>query len=479
MRYKKALLIYPPVGHYQRGEERCQADIESGSAINIREPLDLAVIGAILADAGMRPVIRDYPAENKGWKHFTNDLKDEKPDIVLISITEATLKEDLYALELAKKSNSNILTLAKGAVFSTYNDALLSKIDFSSLDIAFCGEAEFILKELLLSFENKMELSKVKGIAYKNNERICFTPKREFDKDLDSLPYPRRDLIINSLYIRPDSGQPQATIQASRGCPFKCIYCLSPIFSGCKVRTRSIKNILGEIEECINKYNIRNFFFRADTFTYNKKHVTELCRQIIESSLNINWVANSRVDTFDIETASWMKKSGCWLVAFGIESGNQEILDKIKKNTDNEKAEKAIEICKKTGLKTYGFFMIGFPWDNRDTIEDTIDLATRLELDFIEIHISTPYAGTELYDIATKLGLVDSPPSGYNYFSNPPAGTLYLSRQELIELRKKGLKRFYLSNKYIRKKIFSTRSPKEIINYLRYGLKLIKNLMRK
>src|SRR3972149_9319127 len=128
----------------------------------------------------------------------------------------------------------------------------------------------------------------------------------------------------NHLYTRPDTSEPQATIQTSRGCPSQCIFCLSPLISGMKLRERSVGNIVAELEECVNKYHIRNFFFRADTFTLNKKSVIELCKEIIDSKFDIAWVANSRVNTIDEERLEWMKKAGCWLVAFGIESENKK-----------------------------------------------------------------------------------------------------------------------------------------------------------
>ena len=498
MKFKKALLIYPPVGFFQRGEERCQADVSAGSAINIREPVDLALIASKLEQLDIESVIRDYPSENKNWKHYKKDLIELNPDIVLISVTDATVTEDLHALKIAKSYNQNILTLAKGSVFSSYNKEVIEVIDFTILDVAICGEAEFIINNVLSALckmdnfnpdnddysanhnavaDNNV-LSKVKGIAFGKDSHFTITAPRKLDADLDSLPYPKRSLINKSYYVRPDTNKPQATIQVSRGCPYSCIFCLSPVISGNRTRTRSVENITGEIEECISLYNIKDFFFRADTFTSNKKFVIDLCREIIKKSLDINWVANSRVDTFDDEMALWMKKAGCWLIAFGIESGNNKILKHIKKNTSSTQAINAIKICKNTGIKTYCFFVIGFPWDSKDSIRETFNLALSPGVDFIEIHIATPYPETELFSISRKFGLIKNSFSGYNYFSNPPSGTLFVSREELLKLRKEGLKKFYFRKEYIIKKLTSVRSAVEIFNYIKYGIKLFKNLLK-
>ncbi|KXK31915.1 MAG: hypothetical protein UZ01_00704 [Candidatus Brocadia sinica] len=297
--------------------------------------------------------------------------------------------------------------------------------------------------------------------------------------DLDKIPFPARDLMKNHLYVRPDTGEPQATIQTSRGCPSQCIFCLSPLISGMKLRERSVGNIIAELEECVNEYGIRNFFFRADTFTMNKKSVIELCKEIISRKLGIAWVANSRVNTIDEERLAWMKKSGCWLVAFGIESGNDEIQKRIKKGTTRTQAREAVNLCRKLGIKTYGFYLIGFPWETKEMIMDTLQLAKELRCDFSEIHIAIPYEGTEFYKIAQDLGILTEKAVGHNYFSNPAIGTLHVSKEELIQMRKKALRSLYLSPRYIGRTLVHMKSFREVKNYARYGLRLLIQNYRK
>ena len=478
-RIKKVLAIYPPVGLYQRGEERCQADVESGSAINLRAPNDLGYMSAVLKNIKIFTLIRDYPSEKKGWEDLKKDLSDFSPEMLIISTTEATIVKDLEALKISRSINKNTINIAKGAVFSAPLEILLPVIDFDYIDIAITGEAEFILPDIIKAINTGEDFKKINGIIFKKNKEVIVTPKRNFDSNLDLLPFPDRDAIKNKLYVRPDTGKPQATIQVSRGCPYKCIFCLTPNVSGSKIRYRSVENIVEEIKDCIENHNIKDFFFRSDTFTANKKFVISLCNKILSNGLNISWVANSRTDTFDEEIASWMKKAGCWLVAFGIESGNDEILKKIGKNTTNHETINALEICKRTGLKTYCFFVIGFPWDTEETISDTFKLIAQYDIDYIEIHIATPYEGTELFKISRELGLIKDSAIGYNYFSNPPARTLSLSKEQLLALRKKGLKMFYLRKKYIIKTLKKIRNPAEFFNYVKFGLKLLKNLYKK
>ncbi len=479
MKLEKALLFNPPVGFYQRGEDRCQAEVNGGCATSLRPPNDLGYIASMLRKIDVIPVIADYPAEKKRWDHFEKDLKTIKPDFLVMSITTPTIKDDMKAFSLAKSFKPDIFTIAKGAHFSTCNREELNETVYDVMDVAIVGEAETIINNIILAKRHDSDLSGVRGILLRDrHNRIVQTSPEPFWTDLDKIPFPARDLIKNHLYTRPDTGEPQATIQTSRGCPSQCIFCLSPLISGTKLRERSIGNIIAELEECIDVYNIRNFFFRADTFTMNKELVIGLCKEIISRKLNISWVANSRVNTIDEERLIWMKKAGCWLVAFGIESGNDEIQKRIKKGTTRAQARQAVKLCRKTGIKTYGFYLIGFPWETKEMITDTLHLAKKLNCDFSEIHVAIPYEGTEFYSIAKDMGILTDTAVGHNYFSNPAIGTLHVTRDELIEMRKKALKSLYLKPHYIANTLIRIRSFEEVKNYTRYGIRLLRNLIK-
>jgi radical SAM superfamily enzyme YgiQ (UPF0313 family) len=479
MKLEKALLFNPPVGLYQRGEDRCQAEVDGGSATSLRPPNDLGYIASMLRQIGVTPIIADYPAEKKRWNHFEEDLRKIQPDLLVMSITTPTIKDDMIAFSLAKAFKPDIFTIAKGAHFSTCNREELNEAIYRAMDVAIIGEAETIINNLIHAKRYGSDLFKVKGILLRDHRnRIAETDPEPFWTDLDKIPFPARDLIKNHLYTRPDTGEPQATIQTSRGCPSRCIYCLSPLISGMKLRERSVGNIIAELDECTNTYHITNFFFRADTFTMNKELVIGLCKEIIDRKLNISWVANSRVNTIDEEGLMWMKRAGCWLVAFGIESGNDEIQKRIKKGTTREQAREAVKLCRKIGIKTYGFYLIGFPWETREMIMDTLHLAKDLRCDFSEIHIAVPYEGTEFYSVAKDLGILTDTAVGHNYFSNPAIGTLYVTKDELIEMRKKALKFLYLNPRYIANTLIHIRSLEEVKNYTRYGVRLLKNLLK-
>ena len=311
------------------------------------------------------------------------------------------------------------------------------------------------------------------------NGSLVRNPERPFLKNLDELPFPARDLVNNKLYIRPDTGEPQTTIQSQRGCPARCIYCLVGTVSGYIINFRSPESVVREIEECVNKHNIKNFYFRADTFTWDKDWVIKLCKLIIDKKLDIRWNCNSRVSTIDEERLQWMKKAGCWLIGFGIETGSNEGLRKIKKGTTIEQAEEALRLCKMYKMKTYLFFVIGLPWETKKDVEDTINFAKKLRGDFAEFNMAFPYPGTEFYQMGIEQGLFKEEDiySGGNQHKSG-LRTLYLSNEELDSLRTKGEKSLLLSPSYILNTISQIRSPKVFFNYMKYGSKILIDMVK-
>lgn len=466
MKIKKAFLIYPPTGLYMR-DDRCQAPVEGMTAQPMRTPLDLAYMAATLEDAGVTCKIKDYPAEKAEWSAFEKDLKEFSPDMVVISITTPTMKADLSAASVAKKIDKNILVVSKGAHYLTNGEEILKS--YGDLDIIIRGESEFTVVDIAV----KEDLKDVQGITCRKDGTILKTPDRPLLEDLNKLPLPARHLLNNNLYLTPDTSEPITLIYTGRGCPHSCIFCAVPPVSGHKIKQRSADSIVKEIEECVNKYGIKNFFFRSDTFTWDENWVIEICKGIIDKKLDIRWGTNSRVDTISEKRLEWMKKAGCWIIGFGVESGNQRSLDLMKKRIKLEDARNAIALCKKYGIKTYTLFLIGLPWDDRDTIKDTVRFAKALDGNYIDINIAYPLPGTELFELAKKEGLfTEKDLHGYDY-SKPIVKTKYLSTRELVSLRRRALLSFYLRPGYIIRTLGSVNSPKVLFSYIKAGFGLI------
>jgi radical SAM superfamily enzyme YgiQ (UPF0313 family) len=479
---KKVMLIYPPSVLYQRGEDRSQGNVEDSTATSVRACNDLGYASSMLREVSFNTFLKDYQTENKSMEELYEDFKKYNPDALFMSITNATIFKDINIINELKKINNKCIIILKGSIFFNPEDELLNQLDLKNVDYLIGGESDFIVSDLLNShFYNLIKLESIDGILYNNEDQFVKTNFNNWELDLDSLKFPERSAMNNSLYVRPDTGEMQATITTSRGCAAACVYCLTPKISGTKIRLRSPENIFEELLECYNKHKIKNFFFKSDTFTMDKNWVKDLCVLIMSSELHgkIEWVANSRVNPLEKETLQYMKDAGCWLVAFGFESGNDEILKKMKKGAKLEDNLIAAKYAKEVGLKIFGFYLMGLPWEDRKHIQDTINMMYKIDADFIEVHIATPYYGTELYEIAKEEQLINETVLGRDYFNSPTIGTKYLSIEEVERIKKYTILRYHLRLNYIYRKLLDgMKSIKILKNYMKFGIKLIKKNIR-
>jgi radical SAM superfamily enzyme YgiQ (UPF0313 family) len=469
-RISRAYFIYPPTGLYMR-DDRCQAPVEGMTAQPNRAPLDLAYMAAMLEHKGIECRIRDYAAEKAGWDDIRADLKAFRPDLLVVSVTTPTIQRDLGAVEIAKRLFPRILTVAKGAHFTPKD--LESMRLFRWLDAAIRGESEHAIAEIA----EQRPFDAILGLTYRKGDGLVQNPDRPYIevKDLDTLPFPARHLLNNSLYTTPDTGEPLTMINTGRGCPHQCIYCAVTIASGYKLKVRSPNSIADELEECVRRLGIRNFFFRADTFTWDEKWVVDLCKEIMRRGLDIRWGANSRVDTISAERLRWMKQAGCWIIGFGFESGNDENLKLMKKRATTDDARRAVSLCKEAGMKTYGLFLIGLPWETRAMVEDTLRFILEIDPTFIDVNIAYPLPGTEYYHVAKEMGLFKDEDLGSGDYSKPIVRTVELSTHELMQYRRKALLKFYSRPGYVIRTLSEIRSPRVFANYVRSGIRLLRN----
>lgn len=459
---KKIFLIYPPSPVLNR-EDRCQQPTKELLVIPPLPPSDLMYLAAVAEQAGYIAKIKDY---SQGGD-LAEDLREFQPDYLLINAATPTLESDLKALKTAKEICPDVITLAKGAAFLTLSTQVMA--EHPELDVIIFKEAEQTLKEIL---EDKQK-SDILGIYYRDNDEVKFTGERPYIENLDEIPFPARHLVDNSIYRRPDNNKVQAVIKVSRGCPFHCFFCLATPVSGEKVRKRSIGNIIAEIKECVEKYNIDNFVFWSDIFNIDRQWTLDLCQAIIDSGLKITWSANTRADTADLEMAKMMYKSGCRLVSIGVESGSQYMLDKIGKRIKLDDVRRTVSIFKKAKIRIYNYFVIGLPFETEETAEETIKFAIELDSDFISFYTATPLPGSRFYDYAVEHDLFDKETSFENAYYYPAVNTHSLSRERVFELHKSAIKRFYLRPLYILKMLSRIRSLAEVKSYFTAGINLL------
>lgn len=469
--FQRVLCVVPPTGKFIR-EDRCQTPISKLKTVALRPPIDLMYAASSFEAAGCEVKLTDYPAEEYGWPEFEAEMKAFRPDALVLSITTPTLGRDLEAAVIAKRIDPQVVTMAKGAHFNTLDVKSLE--DQPALDLVLRGEYEHTCREL----GSGKPWTEIAGITWRDTAgQIVQNPARAYEQNLETIPFPARHLTNNALYTRPDSGAMQTTLITNRGCPFTCIYCLAQQVAGSKNRYRPVEDVVAEIRQCVEQFGIRSFLFRSDLFTQNKKWVVELCKAIIEAKLEIDWACNSRVDTITAEAAEWMRKAGCWIVAMGVERGDQESLDKIEKKAKVDDAFRAVKILREAGIKSSAYILMGLPWDTKELIDRQIEFAKQLDPDFLEVFYVYPFPGTTLYKLCVAEGLIkegEIPPEGY---ADPTVNGLYLSIDDFKRLRERALRQYYMRPKIIARTLKNARNPKELLNYVRKGVQQAKDLI--
>jgi anaerobic magnesium-protoporphyrin IX monomethyl ester cyclase len=354
----------------------------------------------------------DAIAERMGWPEFERILREKAPRYYLTHATAPTLTNDMYGVMLAKSIGAR--TIAFGTHVTPMHYETLR--DYPALDFVFRGEPELTLRELIDALEQRggerpewladllptppvpesAGLAGIQGLVYRNGSEILQNPDRPFIPDLNRLPVPLYRLLPLSRYRMPLMNGPFCFVLTSRGCPAGCKYCIKHVSYQWSVRLLSPARIMEELR-ILHELGIRNIHMYADLFTVNREQVVGLCKLILQEGLQIRWTCNSRVDYVDEEMLSLMGKAGCWMISWGIESGNEAILRKAAKGANPKKAHDALAWARKAGIKNWGYFIIGLPGETLATIRETIDLAKTLPLELALFHVAAPYPGTPFF----------------------------------------------------------------------------------
>lgn len=366
----------------------------------------LAYLAAVAKRAGYSVDLLDCIAINMTWEEYLNYIKKNQPGWTIVQGISSVITNDVYATYLGKRYGSQ--TVVVGPHITALPKETLEA--FPTIDFGILGEAEETLEELLTVIDKKSgKLEQIKGLVYRDSSGININEERPFIKDLDSLPIPLHELMPIEKYQLPYIGKRYTFVLHSRGCPNSCYFCRQNVMWKSIPRIRSPESICEELKY-LAKLDINNIMFHADTFTQDKENVIEICKQIIDNQLKVHWICNGRVDRVDKEMLKWMKKAGCWMINYGIESGVQDILLKCNKgeNATIENARKAVIMTKQAGIKVWGYFIIGLPGETPETIKETSRFARSLPLDMVNFAVGAPYPGTEFYKQAVENGWLET-----------------------------------------------------------------------
>jgi radical SAM superfamily enzyme YgiQ (UPF0313 family) len=383
---------------------------------------------AVMLQPEYSVAVIDAIAERMNWKTFEALVRERAPKYYLTQATAPTLTNDMYGVMLARSIGAR--TIAFGTHVTPMPFDTLR--DFPALDFVLRGEPELTLRELIDALEGReadrpewlngllketdptwqpivtpsgpeRDLSSIKGLVYRAHGEYQQNPDRPFIPRLDSLPVPNYDLLPLDAYRMPLMKGPFCFIVTSRGCPAGCKYCIKHVSYQWSVRLLSPERVVQEIKLLYDK-GIRNIHMYADLFTVNREQVMGICRLLIEQNLKIRWTCNSRVDYVDEEMLSQMGKAGCWMISWGIESGNEAILKRAAKGANPKKAHQALTWARNAGIKNWGYFIIGLPGETLETIRETIDFSKTLPLELAIFHIAAPYPGTPFFFEVVKNG---------------------------------------------------------------------------
>lgn len=369
-------------------------------------PLGLCYIASSLRKSGIECSIIDPLSFDNTMEETVEKILRQQPRYVGISSMTVGI---LRAAELArqiKQKKPDITTIIGGAHVTAVPIETLTR--FPQFDIGVIGEGELTIVELIETLESKGNIEYVNGlIVRKPNGHLMLTDPRPYIKDLDSIPFPAWDMVSHLKYYHESATRfsklPLGSIITSRGCPGRCLFCDNKTF-GRKFRAHSAKYVIDMIKYLKANYDIKSLVFYDDYFIADKKRLYEICNMMIQEQLNLQWVCSARVNTVNDEMLSLMKRAGCFQIAYGIESGNQDILNFQQKGITLGRIRSAVEMTHNADIRTKGYFIIGHPTETIETIQQTINFAKLLPLDNFQATYFTPFPGSPAYDIADKYG---------------------------------------------------------------------------
>jgi radical SAM superfamily enzyme YgiQ (UPF0313 family) len=440
----------------------------------ITPPLGLGYLSSYLKKYGIDTIIIDGLKERLSHDRMMQRILKLNPDAVGITCVTAFYKEVVMLSRELKKNKITTIIGGPHPTFLPYQTLIESEADY-----VVCGEGEIAFLELI---RNKMRNDKIQGVYSLDDLRDeeHQIKKAQVMENLDDLPFPDWHQMNPNDYPRAPHGAvirgfPVGVLVTSRGCPYECTFCSSPKFCDRKIRFRTPENVVEEIEYLIDNFKVKEIHFEDDNFTFNADNVKKICCLLMEKGIKINWACPNgvRADEINPELLQWMKESGCYYLAYGVESANSGILKNIKKRESLESIKKAIDMTDKAGISTQGFFIFGLPGETASTIEETIHFALKSRLSRAQFIILDVLPGSELWSLLKGKFIPNWEKESYREPEWLPEG---ITREQLLAAQSRAFREFYFRPKIFFKllKLINLRQIIYLIDRIKV-YRLIKN----
>jgi len=433
----------------------------AGSQINYWQPLGTLYVASCLLRAGHE--VKFLNGAFMSHAEILKEVSTYRPEFVGIYSTTFGWRKAIQTAGDIRRILKDTFIVAGGPYPIAMQERCLA--DSGDFDAVVTGEGEITVVEMLDRISSGRSLSGVEGVVFRDNGKIIKNPPRPLITDLDSLPFPARELLGNpDDYIPPPATyrrKPVAVIITSRGCNRRCIFCFQ-IDKERKygIRYRSVENVMEEIELCLRQ-GYKEIKFIDDTLTADYDRAMQIAREIKARRLDFTWFASACVNQVDKPLLRAFKEAGCWAILFGAESGVQKNLNTLKKGITPEQTRRAVKAAKEVGLKVYTPFIFGIPGETFEEGLKTIEFACELNPDIANFHALTPFPGTELYDNIERYGTMSDDLTDFTY-----QGAAFIpytmTRQEIATLRQIAFRRFYSRPRFILKRILQMRNIHDV-----------------
>lgn len=444
----KVLLLNPPGDQLYIRDYYCSF---ASKADYYWPPQDLLVLSGILFSE-FEVIVLDSIIRGLNEAQVIDFIETNQPEVIIYTTGTATLKSDLDLMAKLKKKNKQLLILASAGIMKFIGKEYLENYPF--VDAVLTDFTEFEIKEFLTNPGNGRQY---RGLMYRHNQEIVRNLEdcsREF-----SIPIPRHELFDIPLYRLPITKRmPFAEVITSLGCPYHCAFCTAGAY-GYKIR--DIEGVLEELKY-LSSLGVKEILFQDPTFTINTKRVTTLCHRMKEEGLDFSWSCNADIKSMNEEKIKAMREAGCHTVSVGIESGSDEILKKYAKMITVDDIVDKVRLIRKYGVRILGYFIIGLPGEDRQSIMKTIALAKKLDLDFASFTVATPDVGTRLRREALAKGWIAPDVDVFDSTGFPVIKTENLTPEEVWALRRKAVRSFYFRPGYIWRRLQTLRSWRDV-----------------